>query len=258
MNVEFRQLDSLETTDLLQPGGLQLIQAKKGYRYSLDSVLLANYACASGAQNIMDLGTGVGVIPLLLIRMAPQARIVGLERQNVMAARARRNVRLNGMENRIEIIEADLRNVRELLPGSGYDLVLSNPPYRKPGSGRIAPEDERAAARHELAGGLPDFLEAAAYLMENRGRLVMVYLAERLPELMAAMRELAIEPKRLRCVHSRQGESARMVLIEGRKGGGPGLVVEAPLYIYRGPGRDYSDEVAAIYRGPSQDSSSGL
>lgn len=237
----------METVDLLQPGGLKLLQAKNGYRYSLDPVLLADFVGAAKSQKLIDLGTGVGVLPLLFSGDESVGEIVGLERQRGLAERAQRNVEINGLSGRIRIVEGDLRQIRDLFPVESFDLVVSNPPYRNSGSGRIAPEDERAAARHELAGGLADFLSAASYLLCNGGRFAIVYLAERLAELMDGMREYRLEPKRLRCVHSRLGAPAKMVLVEGRKCGGSGMAVEPPLYIYRSAERDYSDEVLALY-----------
>ncbi|MDT8420018.1 MAG: tRNA1(Val) (adenine(37)-N6)-methyltransferase [Desulfuromonadales bacterium] len=237
----------METLDLLKPGGFKFLQAKNGYRYSLDPVLLTGFVGAVGGQAVLDLGTGAGVIPLLLSRSEGAGRIVGLELQSGLAERARRNVRLNNLDGQIQIIEGDLRNIRDLFSAASFGLVVANPPYRKPGSGRVAPEDERAAARHELAGGLEDFLSAASYLLINGGRFVVVYLAERLAELLERMRSVRLEPKRLRCVHSRPGEEARIVLVEGRKCGGPGLTVESPLYVYRGSGREYTEDILKLY-----------
>lgn len=237
----------LETVDLLQPGGLTLFQAKNGYRYSLDPVLLVNFIGQGKAESVLDLGTGSGVIPLLFAADETVSQIVGLELQSGLSERARRNVEINNLKERIRIVEGDLRNIRDLFPVESFGLVTSNPPYRKPGSGRVAPENERAAARHELAGGLGDFLAAASYLLCNGGRFAVVYLAERLAELLDEMRTFQLEPKRLRCVHSRLGEPAKMVMVEGRKCGGPGMAVEPPLYVYRSAERDYSDEVLALY-----------
>ena len=237
----------METVDRLQPGGLDLLQAKNGYRYSLDPVLLVGFVGPTKARKIIDLGTGAGVIPLLLSRDESVEEMVGLEVQHALAERAQRNVALNGLSDRIRIIEGDLRQIRNLFPVESFGMVISNPPYRSPGRGRIAPEDERAAARHELAGGLSDFLLAANYLLCNGGRFAVIYLAERLAELLAGMREFRLEPKRLRCIHSRLGEPAKLVMVEGRKCGGPGMAVESPLYVYQGGGREYTDEVLACY-----------
>jgi tRNA1Val (adenine37-N6)-methyltransferase len=234
-----------ETLDELRPGGVRIIQPARGYRFSLDPLLLAGFARVRPGEAVADLGTGSGVIPLLLAARSGGARIVGVELQPALADRARRSVALNGLEGRIKIVEADLRDLRGRLEPQSFAAVLANPPYRRVGSGRKAPVAERAAARHELAGGLEDFLRAAAYLLGTGGRFYVVYLAERLAELLTAMRASRLEPKRLRCVHSRGGEPARLVLIEGRKDGRGGLTVESPLFMYEGEG--YSAEVLGLY-----------
>ncbi|MEZ4600130.1 MAG: tRNA1(Val) (adenine(37)-N6)-methyltransferase [Syntrophotaleaceae bacterium] len=234
-----------ETLDELLPGGWRIIQKRDGYRFSLDPVLLCAFAAIGSTDKICDLGTGSGVIPLLLAGANPAATILGIEVQPDLADRARRNVELNGLRERVTILEVDLRRIREALPAESCRAVLANPPYRRPATGRMSPHSERALARHEVQGGLIDFVDAAAWLLPTGGRFFLVYLAERMAELLAIMRQGALEPKRLRCIHSRFGEEARMVLVEGRKGSGPGLKVEPPLYVYEG--EDYSLEIKAIY-----------
>lgn len=234
-----------ETLDELRAGGLQIIQAKSGYRFSLDPVLLCAFARVEVTDSVADLGTGAGVIPLVLAAWSGASRIVGVEIQPALADRASRSVRLNGLEDRVEIVEGDLRRIAEVLPQGSFDAVLSNPPFRRAATGRAAPVAERAAARHELAGGLDDFIDAAAFLLKGKGRLYIIHLAERLAELLEAMRRGGMEPKRLRTVHGRQGDPARMVLVEGRKGGRPGMTVEAPLFVYSG--EEYTQEVVELY-----------
>ncbi len=234
-----------ETLDDLRSGGLKVIQKKDGYRFSLDPVLLCAFAKIGVSESVVDLGTGSGVIPLLLARRSEAARITGVEIQPELADRARRSLMFNGLQDRVAIVERDLRELRGALDPQSCDVVLSNPPYRRVDTGRTAPVAERAAARHELAGGLDDFLAAAAYLLGQGGRFYIIYLAERLAELLAAMSRQRLEPKRLRSVHSRSGEPARMVLVEGRRNGRPGMMVEAPLYVY--DGENYTAEVLAIY-----------
>ncbi len=238
-----------ESLDELRLAGLKIIQAEKGYRFSLDPLLLCAFATIPRGAQVVDLGTGSGLIPLLLARRCGAAKILGVEIQGDLAERARRNVQLNDLQEQVTIVCCDLRQPRPELPLQSFDVALANPPYRRPGSGRVAPGAERAAARHELAGGLDDFLAAAARLLRDGGRFYLVFLAERLAELLAAMRQRQLEPKRLRTVHGRSGDPARMVLVEGRKRGGAGLVIEAPLFIYTGEG--YSAEVRAIYEGES-------
>lgn len=234
-----------ETLDDLRLGGLKIIQKRDGYRFSLDPILLCGFAPFAGVEAALDLGTGSGVIPMLLARRSAATRIVGVELQAGLADRARRSVALNGLAERIEIVEGDLRTVARQLGVGMFDLVLSNPPFRQGSSGKIAPEAERAAARHELAGGLADFVQAAALLLRPGGRCCLIYLAERLTDLLVELRRAGLEPKRLRMVQSRSGEPARLVLVEARSGGRPGLVAEAPLVIYDREG--YSAEVLVWY-----------
>jgi tRNA1Val (adenine37-N6)-methyltransferase len=233
-----------ETLDELRPMGLRLLQKKDGYRFSLDPILLCAFATRLPQGEIADLGTGCGIIPLLL---APRAtgRLLGIEIQPELADRARRNVLLNGLDERVEILCGDLRQLTERLDSGGFSAVFANPPYRTPGTGRQAPGAERAAARHELAGGLPAFVAAAARLLGHGGCFYIIHLAERLTEVLTEMRASGLEPKRLRCIHSRLGDPARLVLVEGRKRGRAGLVVESPLMVYADSG--YSAEVLAMY-----------
>jgi tRNA1(Val) A37 N6-methylase TrmN6 len=242
-----------ETIDELSIGNLRLIQAERGYRFSLDPVLLARFVDVRSGDSVVDLGTGCGVLPLLLAKLSTAEELIGVELQSQQAERAQRNIELNELSPRIHIVHGDLRQIRGLLPVASADLVVSNPPYRQVGSGRISPADERAVARHELAGGLTDFVSAASWLLKNGGRFAVIYLAERLPELLMQMAAVNIEPKRLRMIHPRQRDPAKMVLVEGRKAGRPGLVVEEPLFIYKGDGRDYTDEVLSMYENRSVD-----
>ena len=240
-----------ETLDNLSIGNLQLLQAENGYRYSLDPILLARFVNVKHGSQVVDLGTGCGILPLLLARLSDSVDLTGIELQPELADRAMRNVELNCLGDRVRILREDIRKIKDTFPVGCADLVISNPPYRQLNSGRIAPNDERAAARHELAGGLADFVTAAGWLLKTGGNFSVIYLAERLPELMVEMVSAGIEPKRLRMVHPRQGDAAKMVLLEGNKGGRPGLQVEKPLYIYMasGTGRDYTEEVLQMYEG---------
>jgi tRNA1Val (adenine37-N6)-methyltransferase len=238
-----------ETLDRLPIGDLQILQAENGYRYSLDPVVLARFVKKAKKDRVIDLGTGCGILPLLLARLSDARDFIGIEIQRDLAKRAKRNVVLNDLQGRIRILHEDIRNIRNLLPAAQVDLVVTNPPYRHPDSGRIAPNDERAIARHELSGGLTDFIAAASWLLKNNGHFAVIYLAERLPELMSEMMIAGLQPKRLRMVHPREGKVAKMVLVEGRKGGRPGLRVEAPLYIYNGSegDRNYSADILQMY-----------
>jgi tRNA1Val (adenine37-N6)-methyltransferase len=238
-----------ETLDTLSLGDLQLLQAKNGYRYSLDPVLLARFVRVKPGACVVDLGAGAAILSLLLARLTSAGRVTGVELQADLAERGRRNVTLNQLEERVAMITDDIRRISTFLPAGKADLVVANPPYHQTGSGRLAPGEERAAARHELAGGLEDFAAAAAWTVKYGGQVAFIFPAERLPALIDGLLKQQIEPKRLRMVHPRWGQSARLVMLEGRKGGRPGLKVEPPLCIYRqeGQGRQYSDELLRMY-----------
>lgn len=225
--------------------GLRFCQEDPGYRFSLDPFLLAGFCAITAGDRVVDLGTGVAVLPLLLTVKFALEDCLGIEIQPELAVLARRNVQLNGQADRIRIVEGDLRCYRELLTPQSVDVVVANPPYRAVGSGRPAATPQQAVARHELAGGLEEFIAAAAFVLKNGGRINLIFLAERLTDLLVALRRKNLEPKRVRLVHSRPGAAAKLVLVEGRRAGRPGLKVEPPLYIYHGD--RYSDDVLACY-----------
>lgn len=238
-----------ETLDCLSLGSVKLRQAARGYRCSLDPVLLARFVNSEKLDTVVDLGTGSGILPLLLARLTAAPTLIGIELQPALARRARENVQLNQLAGRVRIEEGDVRRITTLMPAASADLVTCNPPYRRAGTGRVAPDAERALARHELAGGLHDFIRAGRNILKPGGRFTMIHLAERLTEILAGMAREGIEPKRLRLVHPRPAASARLVLVEGRRGAQPGLDVERPLNIYgeEAGQRDYSEEVRGMY-----------
>lgn len=245
---EDRKTAPTETLDALFAGRIRLFQSRAGYRFSLDALLLAYFAVIRDGDSIVDLGTGNGVIPLVLAHRCPSARLIGIELQASMVERARRNVRLNQLDARIKIIHSDVRSRKDFPKAGSADVVVCNPPYRKSGSGRISVVDEKRIARHESSGALGEFLGAAAFLLGNKGRLALVYTAARCADLFFAMRQARLEPKRLRLVHSFYDAEASLVLVEGMKNGRPGLKVEPPLTVYR-HGKEYSAEVAEMIAG---------
>ena len=233
-----------ETLDTLKGGTLKIIQHRHGYRFSIDPLLLCAFTKVQNSERILDLGCGSGIIALLLAHWYDDCIVVGAEVQQRQAERARRNVFINALTERVSIKHTDLR----LMTSSFglFDRVVANPPFRPLGTGRCSSGDERAASRHELSGGLHDFINCGARMLRHGGSMSMIHLAERLVDIVALMRKASLEPKRIRFVHSRTGDAARLVLVEGRKGGRPDAVIMAPLYVYDGD--DYSDEVAAIYQ----------
>ena len=238
-----------ETLDSLFQGRLRVIQAKKGYRFSLDAILLARFAEAKKGERAADLGTGSGVVALALAFLNPWLRVVGLEVDRVVAERAIRTLELNSLRGRVEIVHGDIRSVREIFPPESYDLVVSNPPYRRLKSGRPNPHPERYIARHEVKGSLLDFLRAGSFLLKRKGRISLVYPVSRTVDLLAEMRKVGVEPKKARFVHSRQGLPASLVLVEGIKGGRGEVSILPPLVIYA-EGSRYTEEVAAMLDSP--------
>jgi tRNA1Val (adenine37-N6)-methyltransferase len=223
-------------------GRVKILQKAKGYRFSIDAVILGHHIPLKDMQLGVDLGTGCGIIPLILAHRSSSARLYGVEIQKDLADLASRNVRLNHMEDRITIVHGDMRDFRAYLEPGVVDVVFSNPPYRKVLSGRINPDSERAVARHEIKGTLSDVVSVAEKLLRPSGRLWVIYPAERIADLLAQMRAFRLEPKRLRLVHSRLNLDAELVLAEGRKQGRPGLKVVPPLVVHKEDG-GYTEEI---------------
>ena len=235
-------LDSIKIRDL----EVSVYQSLSGYRFSLDALLLADFPDIKACRNILEMGSGSGVVSLLLAKRYPRAKVTGIELQESLFSRAARSAEANGLSDRVRFIHADLRKLPKTLPHEGFDMAVMNPPFRRPGTGRISPGDERARARHELTAGLPEILKAAFAMLKNRGRLCLVYNPDRLPELLAGMKARGLEPKRMRTVHSFEGDRARMALVEAVKSGAPGFKVMPPLFVYSAPG-EYSPEMREFY-----------
>jgi len=236
-----------ETLDTLFDGRLRILQKKGGYRFSIDALLLAHFAEPRPVERMIDLGTGCGVIPLIIAFRKKTGKITGVEIQPSLADLARRNSALNRLSTRITILETDLRNLEEKGFKGTFDLVLSNPPYRKVGAGRVNPRQEKALARHEFKAALRDVLRAAQYLLKEKGRLAMIYPASRAAELIQEMRPFHLEPKRLQFVHSRMKEEARLMMVEAFKEGRAQVRVLPPLILYD-TGENYTPEARQIFR----------
>jgi tRNA1Val (adenine37-N6)-methyltransferase len=247
--------DVEETTDALFQGNIRLVQRRHGYRFSLDAVLLAYFATVKAGEKAADLGCGNGVIALLLAALHPSVSITGIEIQSEMVARAKNNVRMNHLEQRVRILSGDVRNIGKVALPASYDVVVCNPPYRKSGSGRISPDTEKRIARHETKAKLGDFLRAGSFLLRAKGRLALVYPAVYSLDLLASMRQVGVEPKRVRMVHSFAQAHASLILVEGVKGGRNGTTVSSPLVVYES-GKTYTSEVARMLVGPTSPHSS--
>ena len=235
-----------ETVDTLKKWHLKVIQGTKGYRFSIDSILLANLVHPPHKGKVLDLGAGCGILGLILASIYRDITITGVEIQPQLVTRARRNVALNDLEDRMEILEGSYSNIKSLLPGSSFHYVITNPPHRKLGTGRINPLEEKAIARHELHGGLEALIKAAHYVLMPKGKLGIIFTATRAVDLIHLCRSHRIEPKRIQFIHPFPDHEAQSVFVEGFKGGKEGEVhIEPPLIIYTVPGV-YSSQVAQI------------
>lgn len=233
------------TTDTFFDGRIKVYQSLQGYRFSIDAVLLASLPRPKAGEVMLDIGTGCGIIPILLAFRHPGVRLVGVELQAQMASLAEQNVAANQLQDRVTILNADVRRLRgDELPGP-VDWVVSNPPYHRTDSGRINPNTERAAARHEIHLNLHELLQITRRFLKTGGRFAVIYPSERLGDLFSGMRGAGIEPKWMQSIHSRKDEDAKLVLIKAIMRGKPGLKVAPPLVIYKADG-DYTRTVRQL------------
>jgi tRNA1Val (adenine37-N6)-methyltransferase len=238
---------SEESLDTLFGGRLKILQKKKGYRFSIDALLLAHFVEPDRKDRVIDLGTGCGIIPLVLAFRKKVGRIIGVEIQPSLADLAKRNAALNQLSSRIQILEKDLKSLAKKGWVGEFDLVLSNPPYRKVGSGRINPHQEKALARHEIKTSLEDVLKTASDLLKEKGRLAVIYPSSRAADLFRGMNKFHLEPKRLQLVHSRKRDEGRLMLVEAFKGGQAQVKVLPPLFLYDAEG-NYTPAAQELFR----------
>lgn len=216
-----------ETVDTLLDGRLKLVQSRQGYRFSVDALFLAEFVTIRAGEFLVDLGTGCGVIPLILLLTTPLRHALGIEIQPDLAQQASKNTVANGLSRDMKILLADIRHPP--LFAETADVVTCNPPYRKPESGRINPNASRAIARHEILVSLEGILASARYLLKIKGRFTMIYPAERLIDLLSQVRRFNLEPKRLQVVYPDLHSSAKLVLLETVLEGNPGLDILPPI-----------------------------
>jgi tRNA1Val (adenine37-N6)-methyltransferase len=234
------------TREDLKLFGLQLFQPQQGYRYSLDAILLARFcAVLKTGGSIIDLGAGCGIISLALARVNPTASIVAVENNTEMAALVERNIQHNDLAARVSALAEDVINLRKCYSHSIFDLVVTNPPFRTQGSGKVSPRAGRDTARHETTAGLADFLAAAKYLVKPSGKICFIQLPSRLAEFLSLATEMKLSLLRLRTVHSNAQSPATMFMAELAKGRRGAPVVESPLFV-RGMDGEYTNEVSKM------------
>jgi tRNA1Val (adenine37-N6)-methyltransferase len=237
-----------ERVDDLDFKGLKIIQDPNMFCFGMDAVLLSHFAKARPGERVVDLGTGTGVIPILMSGRSRDTYFYGVEIQAPMADMARRSVLLNNLEDRIQIIEGDLKESPDYLGLGKYQLVTANPPYKKMGTGMINPNNAKAVARHELKCNLDDVLRVASRLLAWGGRLSMVHRPNRMIEILTGMRHHGLEPKVIRLVYPSLRKPPNMLLIEAVLGGKQHLTWMPPLVVYE-PSGEFTPEIQRIYYG---------
>ena len=235
-----------ERLDDLQRGGLRILQRPDGFRFGTDAVLLADFAGVKRGEHVADMGTGTGVLPLLLSARAEGTTFDAFEIQPQVADMASRSVAINGLQARIRIHQADCREAAARIGHECCHLVVSNPPYTKGGAGLVSPEETRAISRSDSGCTLEDWIAACGRVLRNGGRLCCVFPAPRFLELCDAMRTARMEPKRVRFVAARETSSPKLVLVEGLKGGRPGLHLMPVLATHDAQG-GFTPEMRRIY-----------
>ena len=243
MTIELKENERL---DDLQRNGFQIIQKTDGFCFGMDAVLLSGFASVRKGEKALDLGTGTGIIPILLKAKTEGEHFSALEIQEEMADMARRSVAANHLEKDITVVTGDIKEASRIFGAAAFDVVTSNPPYMNDAHGLKNPDLPKAIARHEVLCTLDDVTREAAKVLKPGGRFYMVHRPHRLVEIITALTKYRLEPKRMKMVHPYVDREANMVLIEAVRGGRSMIKVEAPVIVYKEPGV-YTDEIYDIY-----------
>lgn len=241
------ELKSNERIDDLEFKGLKIIQSEDGFCFGIDSVLLTDFAKEiKEGSNIIDLGTGTGILPILLSGKTKNTKFVGVEIQQEVAQMAEKSVKLNNLNNQIEILNMNILDLKQKYSRNTFDAVVTNPPYKKANTGLINENYKKQVSRHEITASLSDFIETASYLLKDYGSFYMVHRPNRLVDIFYLMRKNQIEPKKIRFVYPNKEKIANLVLIKGVKKGNPELNFDSNLYVYDEEGK-YTKEILQIY-----------
>lgn len=242
------KLKENERIDDLEINGMKIIQNTKGFCYGMDSVLLSDFAKEIRKKSkCVDLGTGTGILGILLCAKTEISEVVGIEIQEEVAEMAQRSIVLNNLEEKFKIEKVDIKGINssKLKKGS-FDCVITNPPYKKVNSGKINDNERKLISRHEIKATLSDFINAADYLLKEKGTLYMVHRPERMVDIFSELRDRKIEPKKVRFVHPHEKQEPNLILIKAVKNAQAFLRIEKPLYVYKKDG-EYTDEILEIY-----------
>lgn len=212
-----------ETLDVIED--VQVIQKKKGHRVTTDSLLLARFSNPKRYSNVLELGTGCGIVTILMAKRDPSIKITAVEIQKEMAEIAKKNVLINELGSQISVVNKDIKDLPEIFTSAHFDYIVTNPPYWSPSSGRRSPHVERALSRKEFAITIEEILRVTRRLLKVRGRLSLIYIAERLVDLFSEMRAFRIEPKTMRCIYTGENIEAGLIWVEGVREGRPGLKI---------------------------------
>ena len=244
MNIELKEnerIDDLEFKDL------KIIQNKDGFCFGIDAVLLSDFAKnIKKDSEVIDLGTGTGIISILLCGKTNLRKIIGVEVQKEVYDMAYRSIKLNNLDDKFEVINENILNLNNIFENNSFDVIVTNPPYKKQNTGVVNEEKKKLISRHEILADLEDFIKVSSRLLKDRGEFYMVHRPERIADIFCLMRKYKIEPKEIRLVFSNEKNPPKMVLIKGVKNGGEYLKFRENLYIYKKDG-SYTDEILKIY-----------
>ncbi len=250
-NILAVDIDQDVTIDSLFDGRLVCMQPSRGYRYSIDSLLLADFASVEDNDNILDLGCGCGIVGLIMLfsRKANIKKITGLELQQDLSELATKNAEINGFGSKYRVVRGDLKAIKTFFAAESFSSMVCNPPFYTSFSGRKSADKQSLIARHQVCSNTSQVMAAASYVVKNRGNVSIVFPAEGLVELVCAMEKMKLQPKRMQMVYSypEKESSAKLVLIEAVKNGGAGIKIQPPLYIYEKKNGPYSAEMKKIY-----------
>lgn len=234
-----------DSISLRGAGVVSVFQPDKGARFTLDSLLLADFCRIKPHERVLEPGAGSGIISLLLAQKHPRSSIVAVEVQPAAAKLCRENITANGLDEHITLLEQDIMKLKKILKPATFDAIVANPPYTRTGAGKQSPLLERLHARHDRLGDLAAWLNLHLFL-KNKGRFVVVFPCDRLAELITGLRVRRLEPKRMRLVHPYRDRPSSLILIEAVKSAGAGLEVMPPLVVHETNGR-YTEEMCRIY-----------